>query len=309
MRAIRTFAIVLVALAALASRAEALKSHHQKSLAPKPGQTLTVEGTFHDITVTLKPGATAVDVTVDIEITKWPGDGKEYLAALAPTFEEGASGIKVRSAASGFSHFGMVQAKGSIDVTLPPGMGLSLKAGSGDITVTGDLGNMPLACAAGSGDVRVTGRASGFTSETGSGSVTAKLEGPCGKVSLEAGSGDIDFTGAAAAFSAEAGSGSVSASGLSGPATIETGSGDVEVRIAALSATDRVRAETGSGEVRLALPAALTPSGVLETGSGDIECAFKGTENKRGNTYSLSGPGPEVHVETGSGDIVVTAAK
>lgn len=309
MRAIRTVAIALMALAALAARAEALKSHHQKSLAPKPGQTLTVEGSFHDITVTLSPGATAVDITVDIEINQWPGDAKEYLAALAPTFEEGPTGLKVRSKASGGFHFGVSQVKGAIVVTLPPGMGLSLDTGSGDIGISGDTGGMPVTCDTGSGDIRLAGRASAFTAETGSGSVEAKLEGALGKVRLKAGSGDLSFAGATADFGADTGSGSIRAAGLVGAASFDTGSGDVEAAFTSLAPGALVKAGTGSGGVRLALPAGATPSGLLETGSGDIRCEFEGTSNKRGDTFVLSGKGPEVRVETGSGDIVVTSAK
>jgi len=311
MRAVRTLALALLALSALAARAESLKAHHEKSLAPKPGGILRVEAAFQDITVTLTPAAQKVDVVVDLEITLWPGDGKAYLAALAPTFEEKGDRLLIRSKTSGFTHVGMLQAKGTVAVTLPPGMALELDTGSGDIRVEGDTGGRPVAADTGSGDVSVSGRVSGFKADTGSGDVRARLEGPCGEVAVDTGSGGIDFSGAAQSFKAETGSGDVKAVGLAGGATFDTGSGSVEAEFSTLAAGSRIAADTGSGEVSLRLPRGTAPSGRLETSSGTIQSDFPGTFNKGEDTYTLAaGPGgPELKVETGSGDIVVAAAK
>jgi len=311
MRAIRTFAVALLALAALAAHAESLKAHHEKSLAPKPGGTLRVEAAFQDVTVTFAPSAQKVAVVVDLEISLWPGDGKAYLEALAPTFDEKGDRILVRSKTSGFTHVGMMQAKGTIAVTLPPGMALELDTGSGDIRVDGDSGGKKLSADTGSGDVSVTGRLTGFQADTGSGDVLARLEGPCGEVEVDTGSGDVDFAGAAQSFSADTGSGGVKAVGLAGNGRFDTGSGSVEAEFASLPSGSQVSADTGSGEVQLRLPKGAAPSGRLETSSGTIRSDFPGSVNKREDTYTLSGAsgGSVLKVETGSGDITLLASK
>lgn len=309
MRIVRTLAVTLLALAALAAHAETLKAHHEKSLAPKPGGTLRVEAAFQDVVVTFAPASSKVEVVVDLEISMWPGDGKAYLAALAPTFDEKGDHLVVRSKTSGFSHIGMLQAKGTIAVTLPPGMALDLDTGSGDIKVEGDSGGKPVSADTGSGDISVKGRISGFQADTGSGDVLARIEGPCGEVKVDTGSGDVDFSGAAEHFAADTGSGEVKATGLSGGASFNTGSGSIEASFAALGAGAKVEADTGSGDVQLRFPQGFSPSGLLETSSGTIQCDLPGTPNKRGDTFALSGTAGALKVETGSGDITILAAK
>ncbi len=78
-----------------------------------------------------------------------------------------------------------------------------------------------------------------------------------------------------------------------------------------LATGDEVRARTGSGSVRLELPPGVSPSGTLDTGSGDILCDFPGTYNKRHSTCTLAGgaDSPKFEVETSSGDITLRARK
>lgn len=309
MRLVRTLAAALLALAAVAAQAETLKAHHEKSLAPKPGGVLRVEAAFQDVVVTFAPASSKVEVVVDLEISMWPGNGKAYLASLAPTFDERGDRLVVRSKTSGFSHIGMLQAKGAITVTLPPGMALELDTGSGEIRVEGDSGGKPVSADTGSGDISVNGRLLGFHADTGSGNVHARLEGPCGKVDVDTGSGDVDFSGAAEHFAADTGSGEVKAVGLAGGASFDTGSGSVEASFATLGVGAKIEADTGSGDVQLQLPHGFSPSGLLGTSSGTIKCDLPGTPNKHEDTYALSGTVGELKVETGSGDITVLAAK
>lgn len=307
MRVIRTLALVVIALAALAARAESLKAHHEKSLAPKPGGTLRVEAAFQDVTVTFAPAAQKVDVVVDLEVSLWPGDGKAYLEALAPRFEEKGDRLVVRSKTSGFTHIGMINCKGTVAVTLPPGMALELDTGSGDIQVEGDSGGQSVLADTGSGDVSVSGRVLGLKADTGSGNVRARLGGPCGEVALDTGSGDIDFAGAAKSFSANTGSGDVKAVGLACGGRFDTGSGSVEAEFSVLAPGERVSADTGSGEVTLRLPKGASPAGRLESNSGTIRSDFPGTLDKDEDTFTLKGSCPQLVVESGSGDIVVSA--
>jgi DUF4097 and DUF4098 domain-containing protein YvlB len=303
--------VILAACAAPAVQAEALKSHHTKSLAPRPGGTLKVDAAFHDVAVTLSPGATAVDVVVDVEVSLWPGDAKAALEQLKPVFEETAAGITVRSRTKDKWTFGVSRCSGKIAVTMPPGMALNLDTGSGEVRVTGDTGGKPIACDTGSGGVSIHGRASELKVDTGSGGVTVRLDGPCGDVSLDTGSGGIEFQGAASTFSANTGSGGVRAMGLMGSAKFDTGSGEVEAIWQALPDGAKVVADTGSGGVEFTFPAGASPSGKLETSSGGVQSDFPTACDRRFKDCTLAGKpgGATVVVSAGSGGITLRRAR
>jgi len=292
--------------AALGAAAETATYHGTKTLNPKPGGTLQVEGSFQDISVTLAAG-TSVEVTVDMKLSAWPQDSKEALKAYEPTYSDEGNTLLVRCRSQHTFTVGFLNSSGSIAIRMPPGMNLDLHTGSGDITVKGDLGSNDLACNTGSGDVRVEGGLRAFSAETGSGDVTAKLTAPAASAKIHTGSGDVNFSGGCARFDASAGSGNITAGGLAGPATFKTGSGDIEALWARLAEGTSVKAESGSGKIHLGLPANAALSGELDTGSGDIRSDYPGTSSQKGRHWSFAGgPGASrISVETGSGDIHV----
>lgn len=306
MRTRMTLLAGLFLAAAVAAAAEPATYHGTKTLTPKPGGTLNVEGSFHDISVVLASG-TSVEVTVDMKISSWPGDSKEALKAYEPTYSEEGNTILVRSRSKAGLSVGTFNSSGSIAVRMPAGMNLDLHTGSGDIEVKGDLGGKDLACDTGSGDVKVEGSLGALSAETGSGDVAAKLSAPAIKAKIRTGSGDVSFAGGAAQFDAGTGSGSITAAGLTGPGTFEAGSGDIDARWVQLPQGASVKAESGSGTVHLGLPANATLSGDLDTGSGDIRSDYPGTSSQKGRHWSFSGGAGACHlsVETGSGDILV----
>jgi len=129
-----------------------------------------------------------------------------------------------------------------------------------------------------------------------------------GRLRVDAHSAPITATGAKGELTLDVGSGSVNASGIEGVLRVDTGSGPVEVsgfRGSELSVdtgsgevtasgiqADRMMVETGSGDIRVAT--ATAPDVVLETGSGSV-------------TADLRSAPAELTVETGSGNIAVTA--
>jgi len=305
----RTHRVLLAGLfmaAALGAAAEQATYHGTKTLAPKPGGTLKVEGSFQDISVTLATG-TSVEVTVDMKVSSWPGDSKEAIKAYEPTYSEEGSTLLVRCRPEHSFSIGFLNSSGSIAIRMPAGMNLDLHTGSGDIEVKGDLGAKDLACDTGSGDVRVDGSLGALSAETGSGDVAAKLSAPAIKAKIHTGSGDVSFTGGAAQFDASTGSGNITAVGLTGLGTFEAGSGDIDARWAQLAQGASVKAESGSGNIHLGLPANATLSGELDTGSGDIRSDYPGTSSQKGRHWSFSGGSgaARLSVETGSGDIRV----
>lgn len=306
MRTRMTLLAGLFLAAAVAAAAGPATYHGTKTLTPKPGGTLDVEGAFHDITVVLAAG-TSVEVTVDMKISSWPGDSKEAIKAYEPTYSEEGNTILIRSRSKASFSVGTVSSSGSIAIRMPPGMNLDLHTGSGDIEVKGDLGGKGLACETGSGDVRVEGSLGALSAETGSGDVTVQLSAPAVQAKIHTGSGDVRLTGGAAQMDASTGSGSITAAGLTGPGTFEAGSGDIEAHWTQLGQGASVQAESGSGKIHLGLPANATLSGDIETGSGDIRSDYPGTSSQKGRHWSFSGgPGAcRLSVETGSGDILV----
>jgi hypothetical protein len=119
------------------------------------------------------------------------------------------------------------------------------------------------------------------------------------------GSGDIEVQDVGASLKAQSGSGTVRANGIKGPATLGTGSGDIELH---QTGPGDVKAETGSGSIRLhGLSGALKAG----TGSGDIEADGQPTTDWKVSTGSGSirlGVGNarfNLDADTGSGSINV----
>lgn len=306
MRAHRTLLAGLFLVAALGAAAEPATYHGTKTLSPKQGGTLKVEGSFQDISVTLAEG-TSVEVTVDMTLSAWPQDSKEALRAYEPVYSEEGSNLLVRCRSQRKLGAGFLNCSGSIAIRMPQGMNLDLDTGSGDIAVKGDFGDRDLACETGSGDVRVEGGLRALSAETGSGDVKVTLTAPATSAQIDTGSGDVHFSGGCVRIDASAGSGNITAGGLLGPGRFETGSGDIEATWARLADGTDVRAESGSGRIHLGLPANANLSGDLDTGSGDIRSDYPGTSSQKGRHWSFSGGtgASRLSVETGSGDIQV----
>lgn len=345
----RSLAVVaLIAAFPLAAAAEDASLHREKSFPAKPGGTVKVEASFHDVTVTVRPGDT-VDVTVDVRASGWGSSQQEFVKSCEPEFTQTGDALAIRSKPRGRLTFGWQSVDAKIDVRVPPGMALDLYSGSGDCSLKGDAGapvkvhtgsgdiGMDGACRSletssgsgsvkaalgqesgrvemrsGSGDLLVSGPVRELAMETGSGTATARLSRPAEKVRLHSGSGDLTLNGGARHLAAHSGSGSIVAEGLTGGAELESSSGDVTARWKEPPGGGRVLAETGSGEIRLTFPAGAQFSGLLDTSSGDIRCDFPGTlKGRNQHSFSLAGGAgsTELQVETGSGDIQVVAAK
>jgi hypothetical protein len=161
-------------------------------------------------------------------------------------------------------------------------------------------------------------------------------------IAATTGSGDVDIQDVGASLKAQSGSGTVRAHGIKGPATLGTGSGDIELE---QTGPGDVKAETGSGSIRLhGLSGALkagTGSGDIEangepttdwklstgsgsihlglgnarfnldadTGSGSINVSqpitMQGSLNRHHVTGAVNGGGPTIRANTGSGDIQI----
>jgi opacity protein-like surface antigen len=168
------------------------------------------------------------------------------------------------------------------EIQAPENVLLDAGTGSGDLTVDGLGENAKLDT--GSGNIHAAGLHGRFSVSTGSGNIYAE----------QSGSGDVK---------AETGSGNIELRNLRGGLRADTGSGDI--RVGGVPTTDW-KLETGSGNVEL------WPGGAgftldASSGSGgvhsDHEVATQGVADRHHLTGKLNGGGPEVRIETGSGEI------
>jgi beta-lactamase regulating signal transducer with metallopeptidase domain len=168
------------------------------------------------------------------------------------------------------------------EIEAPADTVLDAASGSGNIVDQGVGQGAKLET--GSGNIEATGLEGGFKTETGSGNIAIDEAGD-GDAKAETGSGNIDVKGVHGALKAETGSGDIKAAGTpSSPWKLETGSGSVEFSPG--NAPLNLDASTGSGSISSDRPVAIQVSSDGHKMSGQ-----------------LNGGGPDVHIETGSGDI------
>ncbi len=178
----------------------------------------------------------------------------------------------------------------SYEIEAPADSALSAATGSGSITDTGVGQNAKLTT--GSGNIAATGLEGGFKVQTGSGDITIDDTGQ-GDAKAQTGSGTIDLKGVHGSLVAQTGSGGIKAAGTpSSPWKLQTGSGSIELSMG--NAPIDLDATTGSGSLfRIPKPASTSAA------------TMQSVMDKDHLHVQLNGGGPEVRVQTGSGDIRV----
>jgi DUF4097 and DUF4098 domain-containing protein YvlB len=172
----------------------------------------------------------------------------------------------------------------SIDYDIEAPADAFLEAGSGSGNVTDDGVGQNAKLSSGSGNIHATGLKGSFSVGTGSGNIFAE-QSSAGDVKAETGSGSIELRDLHGALRANTGSGDIKASGSpSSDWKLGTGSGSIELWPGTGGFT--LDASTGSGTVH-----------------SDREMSVQGSFDKHHITGKVSGGGPTVRLETGSGDI------
>jgi Toastrack DUF4097 len=171
-------------------------------------------------------------------------------------------------------------------VTVPRGVVVTGRVGSGDIDLTGLAG---VDVESGSGTISVADVTGNVTAQTGSGDINARGIG--GNVQVHTGSGTITASDVAGTTTADASSGDVNARGVTGSVDVQTGSGTIKVVLAAPAS---IKAQAGSGDVTLTVPDGRYRV-VATTGSGDQHISVP-SDPSAPNTL-------EAH--TGSGEITI----
>ena len=175
-----------------------------------------------------------------------------------------------------------------LTVEVPQESSLELGTGSGDVTLRGVRGSVNMHT--GSGDITIDETSGALSLRTGSGGLSGK--DLSGTMKAQSGSGDIHLAGDFSQLDARTGSGTLdlSAGNLHDGATLTSGSGDVNLRLARDTHAN-VRATTGSGDIHSDLPI---------TTQGDV-----GQRHTLDGT--LNGGGAPIRVSTGSGSIRLQA--
>lgn len=175
----------------------------------------------------------------------------------------------------------------SYEIEAPADAELNAATGSGNINDTGVGHDAKLTT--GSGNVTATGLEGDFKTQTGSGNIAIDSTGQ-GNAQAQTGSGTIDLKGVHGALQAQTGSGKIKAAGTpSSPWQLRAGSGSIELLTG--NAPMNLDASTGSGTMLIHF------AKVTQT------TAIPAVPDRHHVHTQLNGGGPEVRVETGSGDI------
>ena len=175
----------------------------------------------------------------------------------------------------------------AMTVLLPRGAQLKVATGNGELTLE-NVG----------GDVQAS---------TGNGRV--RITGTDGSVKVSTGNGDVDVRGAKSAVHVSTGNGRVNVSTSDGPVDVHTGNGDIEVVMSALRAKDDMTFSSGSGSVRVTLPAGYNGELDASTGNGELRSDFdlkiEGRMNPRHVRATIGDGGPRLRLSTGNGRLAI----
>lgn len=303
--------VVLIGLALTAPGfvfADSGSIHQEHSFPARPGATVLVDVSFHNVEVEARPGST-VDVVVDIEVSGSTSKVKEALHHLEPEFIDKGDTLVVRSVPKKMSWSSSSRARGQVTVAMPPDMNLTIDSSSGGCEVRGDFGDSRLAFDLSSGRVEVNGAAREIATDSSSGSVVIELTRPAESVRVDASSGSVKVSGGAGDLRADVSSGSVQASGLFGNALVDSSSGRVDLAWATIPAGAEISVDSSSGGVTLQFPEGTTLGGKVSTSSGGISSDFPGEWTDRGRNFALAGgPGAaSLRVDTSSGGVRLLA--
>jgi hypothetical protein len=215
-----------------------------------------------------------------------------------------------------------LEAFADLRVTVPAGKTISVNLGVGKAFISNVDGNIRVSVASadvaadrtrgtlrvetGSGNVDLRTAGGDVTLSTGSGDLTVSgMQGA--SLRLETGSGNVTVTdGKASSLHVETGSGDIDATGSAGDeVSFETGSGNVDVAL--VSTFRSLSIQTGSGDVTLRVPATVGAEVDLDTGSGDIDLGGLTLQVRRIEhdhvTGTLGDGKGRLSVETGSGNV------
>jgi DUF4097 and DUF4098 domain-containing protein YvlB len=176
-------------------------------------------------------------------------------------------------------------------VSVPAGVDVRVVTGNGDVSIE-----------------RVTGAA-----RASSGNGRVRVAGTQGNVQVSTGNGDVEVRDAKAPVSVRTGNGRVTVVTTEGPVDARTGNGDIDVEMRAVRANEGMQFHTGSGSVRVTLPASYNGELDATTGNGDVRSDFdlkvEGRMSPRRLRATIGSGGALLRLSTGNGRLEVRKAQ
>src|SRR5690348_3385467 len=250
------------------------------------GGMLTVKNIVGDITVVESP-----DDRVEVRAEKRTR-GRSDPSDVAFDVRESASSTTIctvyrgESACDG-SGFSNVRLAVKYTIAMPRGVRLRASTGNGELSV--EKAGAEVQLSTGNGAIHI--------GET-SGTVTAST-----------GNGDLEIESARGPVRASSGNGRIFVSTASGPVSATTGNGDIDVRMKALSTDADMDFRSGSGAVRITLPADFNGDVDASTGSGDLRTDFAiklvGRLDPQHMRGTIGTGGRMIRLSTGSGRLEI----
>ena len=175
----------------------------------------------------------------------------------------------------------------SVTMTVRVPRGTEVRVGTGNGAVSVQQVRGPVQASTGNGRVEVTGTE--------------------GTVQVRTGNGDVAVRDAKAAVHVSTGNGRVTVATTEGPVDVRTGNGDIDVRMTTVRAADDMQFHTGSGEVRVTLPASFNGELDASTGNGEVESDFdlkvRGRLDPRRVRATIGTGGPLLRLTAGNGRV------
>ncbi len=179
----------------------------------------------------------------------------------------------------------------AMTVLVPRGAQVRVSSGNGAVTVE-----------------RVGGE---VNASTGNGRVI--IRNTDGAVRVSTGNGDVEVRDVAGAVRVTTGNGRVSVTTARGPVEARSGNGDLDVRMTAVQASEDMTFSTGSGDVRVTLPADYNGDLDASTGNGSISSDFDlkvtGRLSPRRVRAAIGRGGARLRLSTGNGELEVRRAQ
>lgn len=159
----------------------------------------------------------------------------------------------------------------------------------------------------GNGAVSVERVGGELQAATGNGRV--RVADTDGAIRVSTGNGDVEVRGAKAPVRVTTGNGRITVSAAEGPVVARSGNGDIDVRLSAPAAREDMSFSTGSGSVRVTLPAGFNGELDASTGNGEVRSDFDlrltGRVNPRRLRATIGTGGPLLRLSTGNGGLEV----
>jgi hypothetical protein len=252
----------------------------------RDGGLLTIKNIVGAINVTEASG-NRVEVRAEKRMR-----GRGDLGDISFDVQEGGAGVTICTVYRGESAcddggFNNTRFSVRYTVAMPRGLRLRATTGNGELSV--EKAGSEVEVRTGNGGIRI-----GETE---------------GRVVAATGNGDLAVESARGPVRASTGNGRIFVSTSAGPVSATTGNGDIDVRMESLSTAADMDFRSGSGAVRVTLPADFNGDVDASTGNGDLRTDFAirliGRLDPQHMRGTIGNGGRTIHLQTGNGRLEI----